>query len=207
MIYRFISSNSCDKTIDENILNLTNCKYYTVSEFHNSTNNNNLNIFHNVNGLQTKYENVHHFLSNALTKFDIIAITETTQRIINEKFYTIIDLEEYVNFSTATNTNKGGAIIYTKNVYDVTERIDLNIRHDLYESSGSKLKIKIKNIICGSIYRNPNDNIMAYDKFLGYLELCLSKLSNENKEVYLCGDFNSDLLKLDGVNYYKNFMI
>ena len=44
---------------------------------------------------------------------------------------------------------------------------------------------------------------MAYDKFLGYLELCLSKLSNENKEIYLCGDFNSDLLKLDGVNNYK----
>ena len=35
--------------------------------------------------------------------------------------------------------------------------------------------------------------------------LCLSKLSNENKEVYLCGDFNSDLLKLDGVNNY-NFL-
>ena len=44
---------------------------------------------------------------------------------------------------------------------------------------------------------------MAYEKFLGYLELCLSKLSNENKEVYLCGDFNSDLLKLDSVNNYK----
>ena len=83
-----IFSNSCDKTIDENILNLTNCKYYTVSEFHNSTNNNNLNIFHNnVNGLETKFENVHHFLSNVSTKFDIIAITETTQRIINEKLY------------------------------------------------------------------------------------------------------------------------
>ena len=62
---------------------------------------------------------------------------------------------------------------------------------------------KSKNIICGSIYRHPNDNIMTYDKFLGYLELCLTKLSNENKEVYLCGDFNSDLLKLDGVNNYK----
>ena len=56
-----IFSNSCDKTIDENILNLTNCKYYTVSEFHNSTGNNNLNIFHNnVNGLESKFENLHH---------------------------------------------------------------------------------------------------------------------------------------------------
>ena len=42
---------------------------------------------------------------------------------------------------------------------------------------------------------------MAYDKFLGYLEICLNKLSNENKEVYLCGD----LLKLHGVNNYKKF--
>ena len=32
-------SNSCNKTIDENILNLTNCRYYTVSEFHNSADN------------------------------------------------------------------------------------------------------------------------------------------------------------------------
>ena len=40
---------------------------------------------------------------------------------------------------------------------------------------------------------------------MAYLELCLSKLSNENKEVYLCGDFNSDLLKLDSVNNYNNF--
>ena len=101
-------SNSCDKTIDENILNLTNCKYYTVSEFHHSADNHSLNIFHNnVNVLETKFENLHHFLSNASTKFDI-AITETSQRIINEEFYTNID------FSTATNTNKGGTIIYTK---------------------------------------------------------------------------------------------
>ena len=136
----------------------------------------------------------------------LIAITETTQRIINEKFYTNIDQEGYVNFSTATNTNKGGTIIYTKNVYDVTERIDLSICHNLYGSIWIEIKNKkSKNIICGSIYRHPNDNIMAYDKFLGYLELCLSKLSNENKEVYLCGDFNSDLLKLNGVNNYKFF--
>ena len=62
-----------------------------------------------------------------------------------------------------------------------------------------------KNVICGSIYRHPNDNSLSYDNFLIYLESCLSKLSNENKEVYLCGDFNSDLLKLDKVKNYKKF--
>ena len=33
----------------------------------------------------------------------------------------------------------------------------------------------------------------------------MSKLCNENKEVYICGDFNSDLLKLDKLNNYKKF--
>ena len=67
------------------------------------------NIFHN-NGLESKFENFHHFLTNAPIKF---AVTETTKRITDE-FYTNIKLEGYTNFSTATNTNKGGTIIYTK---------------------------------------------------------------------------------------------
>ena len=62
--------------------------------------------------------------------------------------------------------------------------------------------INSKNIICGCIYRHPNDNNMSY---LSYLESCLSKLSNENKEIFICGDFNSDLLKLDNVNNYNTF--
>ena len=42
-------SNSSNKTIDENILNLTNCRYYTVSEFYNSADNHSLNILLSVN--------------------------------------------------------------------------------------------------------------------------------------------------------------
>ena len=142
--------------------------------------------------------NFYLFLSNASTKFDIIAVTETTQRKINEEFYTNINLEGYTNFSAATNTNKGETIIiYTKSTFHVTERLDLNIFR-----SGSKLKIKTVQMLFVVPSTHPNDNILSYDNFLGYLESCLSKLSNENKEVY-CGDFNSDLLKLDKVNNYK----
>ena len=198
-------SNLCDKDIDENIVNLTDCKYYSVSEFYNLTKSNKFNIFHNnVNGLETKFESLHHFLSNDSDKFDIIAITETSQKLLNEEFYTNVSLEGYINFSTPTMTNKGGTIIYTKNTYDVIERTDINACNDLYESIWIEIKNKnCKNVICGSIYRHPNDNINSFNKFLEYLESCLSKINNENKEVYLCGDFNSDLLKLDKVNNYK----
>ena len=41
--YRF--SNLCDKVIDENIVNLTKCKYYSISEYYNSIGSNNFNIF------------------------------------------------------------------------------------------------------------------------------------------------------------------
>ena len=199
-------SNLSDTEIDENSINLVNSKYYTVDEFNKLKTSNRFNIFHNnINGLETKFENIHQFLSSA-PEFDIIAITETSQKKKNDDFFTNINIEGYANFSTPTNSSKGGTIIYAKSKFDVIERIDLSICDDLYETIWIEIKNKnSKNIICGSIYRHPNDNIQSYNKFLNYLETCLSKLSNENKEVYLCGDFNSDLLKLDKSTNYKKF--
>ena len=37
------------------------------------------------------------------------------------------------------------------------------------------------------------------------METILSKVSNENKEIYICGHFNSDLLKMDRINNYITF--
>ena len=33
------------------------------------------------------------------------------------------------------------------------------------------------------------------NNFLEYMETILSKVSNENKEIYICGDFNSEVRK------------
>ena len=36
------------------------------------------------------------------------------------------------------------------------------------------------------------------------METTVNKLANENKDIYICGDFNSDLLKIDkNINYKK----
>ena len=67
---------------------------------------------------------------------------------------------------------------------------------------GLKLKIKrAKNIICGSIYRHPHDNIQNFNNFLDYIENTLNKISNENKEIYM---WPSDL-KMDRNTNYKKF--
>ena len=106
--------------------------------------------------------------------------------------------------STPTNTSKGGTIVYTENSWmSLKDKISIYVTICMNQS-GFKSKIKILKTLCGNIYRHPNDNNLIYNNFLNYLELCLSILSNENKDVYICGDFNSDLLKLDNFEDVMN---
>ena len=57
--------------------------------------------------------------------------------------------------------------------------------NDHYETVWTELKNnKGKNMICGSIYRHPHDNLEIFNSFLDYLEIALLKLSKENKEVF-----------------------
>ena len=83
--------------------------------------------------------------------------------------------------------------MYVNENVNSIERIDLNILHDEFEGTWVEIKNKhSKNIICGCIYRHPHNN---FKECFQYLEMCLSKLNKENKEIFLAGDFNFDLLK------------
>ena len=80
-------------------------------------------------------------------------------------------------------------------MFDTLERCDLNISNIEFETTWIEIKTKnSKNIVCGSLYRQPHNN---FEEFFNYLEKCLCTLAKENKEIYLCGDFNFDLLKTD----------
>ena len=63
------------------------------------------------------------------------------------------------------------------------------------ESTFVELLIKgKKNIVIGCIYKHPKLDI---NEFNTLFEQALEKLASENKEVYLLGDYNIDLLKTD----------
>ena len=194
-----------------NLSNLSSCKYYNCSKFHNlmshSNNNKNVNIFHNnVNGLESKFKSIHNFFSNNNSDVDIIAITETSQR--NSNFNSNLILDGYALFSSPTLTNKGGSCIYIKKKFDAFEREDLKKIDEHFESTWIEIKNKhYKNVIVGSIYRHPHDSLDTYNNFLDYIETTLNIINNENKEIYLCGDFNSDILKIDSQNNYKRFYV
>ena len=59
-----------------------------------------------------------------------------------------------------------------------------------------------RNIVVASIYRHPRYN---FTDFFSSLEKSLHILTKENKEIYLCGDFNIDLLQIETNNSYKQF--
>ena len=98
---------------------------------------------------------------------------------------------------------RGGTPIHVNKNFNSFERNDLKINNEEYESVWIEINNKgSKSIICGCLYRHPSNNSK---EFLSYLEKCLSQLTKENKEVYICGDFNFDLLNLENNHICQEF--
>ena len=189
--------------VDHNLPILTNCKYYNVNAFQSLQIQKNLNVFHsNVNGLESKLEVLHDFLAGSTSALDVIAITETSEQN-DTSFTSNVNLDGYKLFHTPSNTRKGGTALYINSNYDVFERNDLKSQTDLFEAVWTEIKnTNSKNILCACVYRHPNNDL---SDFLVYLEAALNIVKKENKEIYICGDFNIDLLKLDERSSYLTF--
>ena len=54
---------------------------------------------------------------------------------------------------------------------------------------------KKNNIIIGSIYRHPSMELQEFND--NYLNPLLDKITEENKKIFIMGDFNVDLMKTD----------
>ena len=196
-------SKSTPSDINFEIPNNTNSKYYSVEEYQKEKKLGNFNIFHtNVNGLGSKYDNLHEFISSVPSKLDVIAITETSEKE-EFGFLTNVEMEGYELFHTPSKISKGGTAVYVNNCFDSLVRNDINIISDEFESTWVEIKNKkSKNILVGCIYRHPHNN---FKDFFQYLDETLSKLVKENKELYLCGDFNFDLSKIDTDHFTQHF--
>ena len=196
-------SDFSSNDVNNELPSKTSCKYYSVKDFHILKKQKSLNIFHaNVNGLGSKVDNLKEFLPTTPTKMDILAITETSEKE-DTGFLSNIEIEGFDIYHTSTKTSKGGTTIYVNKRYDSIERCDLNTGNVEFETTWIKIKNKrSKNIVCGNVYRHPHNNC---EDFVHYLEECLTNLAKENKEVYICGDFNFNLLKVDTDNFTQYF--
>ena len=93
-----------------------------------------------------------------------------------------------------------------KSIFEIVERVDLNIQHEDFESTWIEIKNTMsKNIICGCIYRHPRSDLSEFNAYINNFLLTLDKESKGGKEVYISGDFNIDLLKLPNNSSYQDF--
>ena len=92
-------------------------------------------------------------------------------------------------------SNGGGTLILSSNLNTVNlkERLDFKIDNNEknFECCAIEVVCKKFPLIIVCIYRSPSGNV---EEFLTKLDVCLEKLSTENKNFILAGDFNIDLL-------------
>ena len=75
--FSMLSSNDASNEIPSKSCS----KYYSANDFQLLNISNNFNIFHsNINGLESKLDNLNEFLSGPSSKIDVIALTETSEK-------------------------------------------------------------------------------------------------------------------------------
>ena len=112
----------------------------------------------------------------------------------------VIGVTEIFSMENDTNNSKGGVAIFLRDCYNYNKRMDLSIFiPHIFESVFIEIKHNRKNIIIGTVYR-PNTfpkadlDIHVFGQTMNDL---LELLAGENKEIYIMGDMNIDLLKLN----------
>ena len=160
---------------------------------------NDFSVFHlNIASLSKHKDELETILTMLDYKFDVIGLTET--KIIKNKLPTYdINLNGYKHYYTPTESVKGGALLYINDQYNSKPRKDLETLVYKTEQLESTFVEIInpgkKNTITGCIYRHPSMDVKEFNEEI--LNPLMEKLSLENKNIYLIGDFNIDLMKTE----------
>ena len=132
-------------------------------------------------------------------KPNIIRISESRLQKCKQHI-TNISLPNYVYEHTPTESSKGGTLLYLDKNLKYKLRKDLIIYHKVMIGSTfvEIINKNEKNMVVGCIYKHPKQ---AIPNFLdNHLLPLLEKLSNENKQILIIGDFNINLLNYDDKN-------
>ena len=99
------------------------------------------------------------------------------------------------------------AWVYVKSDLKANKRDDLSFTNNDFETIWIEIdNSKAKNILCCCAYRHPSSDI---SKFSDYFQETFSKLENENKLIFVIGDFNINLLNHENhtpTNEFINMM-
>uniref|UniRef100_A0A3P9M519 Reverse transcriptase domain-containing protein n=1 Tax=Oryzias latipes TaxID=8090 RepID=A0A3P9M519_ORYLA len=158
----------------------------------------------NSRSMYANFDNIKEYLCNFSQRFSVIAISETWFNA--EKGVENFILEGYeLRYCNRLNKGGGGVALYVDKtlhfrvVNSMTAVVDNMLECLTIEISQENQK----NIVVSCIYRTPGSNM---DMFTGLME---KMFVDKNKVIFVCGDFNIDLLnphKIKAVEEFINTM-
>ena len=195
---------------DENLNNVNSnieCNYYLDdhlnASFSTTQINSGLSIIHfNCRSLHAHFHELCTFIENTEIKFDVIAVTETWLK--PNECDSLFNISGYDLYTKSRTIKSGGGVaIYVNNNLKHTVLCEMSlVIENCMESTFVEIDLKnSKQIIIGCIYRAPDTNLTFFNDNLQSL---LNKVV-KNNSLYLCGDFNIDLLKYHQHAQCRNF--
>ena len=185
-----------DFNSDHDLAQIPSSKYITENQAKDiieSFSKDTFSLLHlNIRSINKHFDELQTLLQNSKNKsFSVIGLTETWLSSNTNLPYAINGYDLLVN--NRSNRTGGGVALYISHSFDFIVREDLNTMNDTIESLFVEISIPyFKNIIVGVIYRPPNTNSID---FLTQLEDLLRDPIFLNKDSFIMGDFNIDLLK------------
>ena len=173
--------------------NSVSCDYYDVDDLNKIViNQSDLTDMHlNISSLALHIDKHKLFLILIKTKFDIICISES--RITKKTLTTNINIPGYNFEHTSTEFKAGPSLMYISDKICYKLCNDLNIYCSMQlESVFIEFLIPNKqNQLITIVYKHQSMNVSKFG--FEYLTDILTKLKNQNKNIFLIGNFNVNL--------------
>ena len=197
--YKYTNYNKCNSAHDSDMHNhFTNIfpdtKYYSGHVLNTSSKplTPGISFIHlNARSLNSNFREIDDYLSSLNYKFDIIAISETW---VSEPEHNKFNINGYDVYHTNRKNKRGGGVaLYVKQELACKFLSCKSlVVDDLFECCTLEILISgHRNIIVSCIYRCPGSNTDIFSEHIVQLFFELTM----RKTVFLCGDFNIDILK------------
>ena len=142
--------------------------------------------------MNKNFDDLEYLLKCTSKSFDITAVSEI--RISKKTSLTCnINLKNYSFESAPIEFSAGGTLLYISNGLSYKPRFDLNMlkRNQVGSTFIEIINTKKAKIVVGCTYKNLNIDVIEFNNHLNQM---LEKVSKEQKQIFLLGDFNINLV-------------
>ena len=156
----------------------------------------------NARSLRANFTKLKLFLLQSKKEFDVISISETWLDDCDD--LNLYQLENYTSYFCSRQGKAGGGVaLYIGSQFQQKKLYDITVT-DIFEFTCVEIVLNnCKKIVVGSLYRAPNSTYNL-ETFSEQIETIITSI--KSKTLYLCGDFNIDILKSESNEKVSGFL-